>query len=546
MATYEIEVGEDRWQIDVPEDVEKDPALLSTFLDQTAAEISSGTKSEGFEAPDDRSVWDKAGDAIKTAGAIGWSPFAGAVGGLATGTRFIENTFRGGFEEEESGGTFWWEDELAAAVSHGQAVQEYLTYRPESQGAKDNLEAISNSIVGEAGRMYDSATDTLADKALEYSGSPVAAGIAKGAPDLALEILGLGTAKRAGQAARHVNRPELQTLKDAGVKPTVGQMAGGPLKAAEDRSVGILPGARGAQTRVMGEWQNGVINKAMEPLGVTIEGTGVDAIQAAQKVLDDAYEAARDVMPAIKVKGTTLARDMAEGLAESSARGLDEGVMRAVTSTYKDLIAPMLKKNKISTSYFQRIESKLNSRIAEANKNGKMDLATEYRQFLQTLREQAAKQSPEYGAKVKKANEAYSMFADVEIAAGRAGGDAGTFTPAQLQSAVKQGSSRRTKARGGEGPVADLAKAGVSELSPVVGNSGSAERAAQVAAGAGGYAIDPMIAGGMLASQLGSTRAGQALGRLGLQIAAPTIPGVAGAGMLATPMIAAGNKEPRK
>ena len=546
MATYEIQVGEDRWQIDVPEDVEKDPALLNTFLDQTAAELSSGANSEGAEAPDDRSFWDKAGDVIKTAGAIGSGAIASAAGGLATGTRFIENTFRDGFEEEESGGTFWWEDELADAVAHGQAVQDDLTYRPESQGAKDNLEAISNSIVGDAGRVYDSATDKLADKALEYTGSPVAAGIAKGAPDLALELLGLGTAKKAGQAARHMNRAELQTLKDAGVKPTVGQMAGGPLKAVEDRAVGIAPGARGAQARVMDQWQNGVINKAMEPLGVTIEGTGVDAIQAAQKSLDDAYEAARDVMPEIQVKGSTLAQDMAEGIAESAARGLDEGVMRSVKSTYKDLIAPMLKKDKISTSDFQRIESKLNSRIAEANKNSKMDLATEYRQFLQILREQAAKQSPEYAAKVQKANEAYAMFADVEIAAGRAGGDAGTFTPAQLQSAVKQGSSRRSKARGGEGPVADLAKAGVSELSPVVGNSGSAERAAQVAAGAGGYAIDPMIAGGMLASQLGSTRAGQALGRVGLQIAAPTIPAAAGAGMLSVPMIAAGNKEPRK
>ena len=478
MATYEIQVGEDRWQIDVPEDVEKDPALLNTFLDQTAAELSSGANSEGAEAPDDRSFWDKAGDVIKTAGAIGSGAIATAAGGLATGTRFIENTFRDGFEEEESGGTFWWEDELADAVAHGQAVQEDLTYRPESQGAKDNLEAISNSIVGEAGRMYDSATDKLADKALEYTGSPVAAGIAKGAPDLALELLGLGTAKKAGQAARHVNRAELQTLKDAGVKPTVGQMAGGPLKAVEDRAVGIAPGARGAQARVMDQWQNGVINKSMEPLGVTIEGTGVDAIQAAQKALDDAYEAARDVMPEIQVKGSTLAQDMAEGIAESAARGLDEGVMRSVKSTYKDLIAPMLKKDKISTSDFQRIESKLNSRIAEANKNGKMDLATEYRKFLQILREQAAKQSPEYAARVQKANQAYAMFADVEIAAGRAGGDAGTFTPAQLQSAVKQGSSRRSKARGGEGPVADLAKAGVSELSPVVGNSGSAERAA--------------------------------------------------------------------
>ena len=220
------------------------PRSLNTFLDQTAAELSSGTKSEEFEVPDDRSFWDKAGDAIKTAGAIGSGAIASAAGGLATGTRFIENTFRDGFEEEESGGTFWWEDELADAVAHGQAVQDDLTYEPESQGAKDNLEAISNSIVGDAGRVYDSATDKLADKALEYTGSPVAAGIAKGAPDLALELLGLGTAKKAGQAARHMNRAELQTLKDAGVKPTVGQMAGGPLKAVEDRAVGIAPGAR--------------------------------------------------------------------------------------------------------------------------------------------------------------------------------------------------------------------------------------------------------------------------------------------------------------
>ena len=546
MATYEIQVDGDRWQVDVPDDVEKDQALLATFLDQTAAELRSQTKPEEVEAPDERGFWDKASDALKTAGAIGSSVAASAAGGLATGTRFIENTFRDGFEEEESGGTFWWEDELSDAVAHGQAVQEDLTYRPESQGAKDNLEAISNSIVGDAGRMYDSATDKLADKALEFTGSPVAAGVAKGAPDLALEILGLGTAKRAGQAARHVNRAELQTLKNAGVKPTVGQMVGGAAKAVEDRAVGIAPGARNAQARTMDQWQNGVINKAMEPLGVTIEGTGVDAIQSAQRALDDAYEAARDVMPEIQVKGSTLARDMAEELAESSARGLDEGVMRSVKSTYKDLIAPMLKKDKISTSDFQRIESKLNKRIAEANKNGKMDLATEYRQFLQILREQAAKQSPEYAAKVQKANEAYARFADVEIAAGRAGGDAGTFTPAQLQSAVKQGSSRRSKARGGEGPIADLAKAGVSELSPVVGNSGSAERAAQVAAGVGGYALDPLVAGGMLASQLGSTRAGQALGRAGVQIGMPAVPAVAGAGMMGVPLIAAGNKEPKK
>jgi hypothetical protein len=547
MATYEIQVGEDRWRVDVPDEVDSDPALLNTFLEQTAAELSRGQGSDDFERPDERSFMDKAGDILKTGGAIASGALASAAGGLATGTRLVENAFRDGFEEGENSGKFFWEDELADAVSHGQAVQSDLTYTPESQGARDNLQAISDSIVGDAGRAYDSATDTLADTALEYTGSPVAAGIAKGAPDLALEMLGLGTAKRAGQAARHVNRPELKTLREAGVKPTVGQTIGGPIKAIEDRAVGIAPGARGAQNRVGEQWQNGVINRAMEPLGVKIEGSGVEAIEQAQRALDDAYDAARDLMPELQIKGTfngepvTLAQDMAEQLSET-AGSVGPDVMGPIKNTYKDLIKPILEKDKISSSDLQKLESKLNDRIAKASSKGNMDLAVEYRQFLQILREQAARQSPEYGAQVKKANQAYSMFADVELAAGRAGGDAGTFTPAQLQSSVKQGTSRRARARGGDGPIADLAKAGNSQLSPVTGNSGTTERALQGGAAIGGYFLDPTVATGMLTSMLGSTRAGQALGRAGVQIAAPTAPAVAGAGMMGVPLIAAGNK----
>ena len=550
MAKVKVTIDGRRYKITVPDDIVDDRALLETYIDQAAAEIQKAEsptehkRSLGdVEEPEERSFFDKAGDALKTAGAIASGIGASAAGGLAMGSRFIENTFRDGFEEGENSGKFWWEDELADAVSHGRAVQDDLTYTPESQGARDNLQAISDSIVGDAGRAYDSATDKLSEKALEVTGSPVAAGIAKGAPDLALEVLGLGTAKRAGQFARHVNRPELKTLREAGVKPTVGQTIGGMAKAIEDKAVGVAPGARAAQNRVGEQWQNGVINKAMEPLGVTVEGTGVEAIQQAQRALDEAYDAARDIMPEVQVKGTTLAQDMAEQLAEAGAAGLDEGVMSSVKRTYKQLIAPALKKDKISTSDLQRIESKLNDRISKAASSGKFDLATEYRQFLQILREQAAKQSPEYAAKVKKANEAYARFADVEIAAGRAGGDAGTFTPAQLQSAVKQGTSRRARARGGDGPIADLAKAGNSQLSPVTGNSGTVERGAQTAAAVGGYAVDPMFAGGMLGSMLGSTRAGQALGRAGVQIAAPTLPAAAGAGMMAAPLVAAKSKE---
>ena len=554
MAKVKVTIDGRRYGIEVPDEIVGDKALLETYIDPAGAEIQKAEsptehsrKSEDTEDPDGRSFFDKAGDFLKAGGAIASSVAGSAAGGLATGTRLVENAFRDGFEEEENSGKYFWEDELADAVAHGQAVQDDLTYTPESQGAQDNLQALSDSIIGDAGRVYDSATDSLSDKALELTGSPVAAGLAKGAPDLALEVLGLGTAKRAGQAARHVNRPELQTLREAGVKPTVGQTIGGPVKAIEDRAVGIAPGARGAQNRVGEQWQNGVINKAMEPLGVKIEGTGVEAIEQAQRALDDAYDAARDLMPELQVKGTfngepvTLAKDMAEQLAET-AGSVGPDVLSPIKNTYNDLIKPILEKDKISSSDLQKLESKLNDRIAKASSKGNMELAVEYRQFLQILREQAANQSKEYAAQVQKANKAYSMFADVELAAGRAGGDAGTFTPAQLQSSVKQGTSRRARARGGDGVIADQANAARRSISQNRG-SDTMEKGAFIPWLVGG-SLSPLWTAGAAAGGLaGSTRAGQALGRMAADGMMKGLPVAGGAGMFGVPLIAAGNDE---
>jgi hypothetical protein len=142
MATYEIQVGEDRWRVDVPDEVEGDEATLNTFLTQTAASLEKGEGyslgEEPVEEEGERSFFDKAGDVLKAGGSIASGVVGSAAGGLAMGSRLIENAFRGGFEEEENSGKYFYEDELADAVAHGQAVQNDLTYTPESQGAQDN------------------------------------------------------------------------------------------------------------------------------------------------------------------------------------------------------------------------------------------------------------------------------------------------------------------------------------------------------------------------------------------------------------------------
>lgn len=543
-----IDVDGKRVKIHVPDNVWADESLRDAYIEQAHNEIRldmQGKAAEKQEPPaKEKSIWERASDIVETGAVVGSSVLANAAGGLAAAGSFAKNAVEDyvtGDMENRAPGQYWWENSLNDAVGTQEAVTNALTYKTDDQGVQENLEAISNSIVGDAGRAYDSATDSLSEKALEATGSPWIAGIAKAAPDAALELVGAGVATRGARAAsRQVNRSDIKTLQDAGVSPTVGQKAGGALKNIEDRAEGVVPGVRSAHDRNLADWQNGVINKSLEPLGVKVEGTGVEAIEQAQKALDDAYDAARDVMPDLQVSGTNLAADLAEQLNDTAKAGLDVGVIDSIKKIYEDIISPLTKREKISSSDLQLIESKLNSQIAKATASGRMDMAIELRQFLQILREQAAKQSPEYAEKVGKANAAYSRFADVELAAGRAGGEAGEFTPAQLQAAVKQGTSRREKARGGDGEIAELASAGKNVLMPKVNNSGTGERVGQFGVG-GAFLSDPLIGAATLGTLYGgSTRAGQAIGRGMLNVAPYTLP-VAGAGLFSVPLLAAGN-----
>ena len=387
-------------------------------IDSVVAEIRASENPEPEKS--EPSFWERAGDLLQTAGVIGSNIAGSAIGGLAGLATTV--------------GTL----DPAKGNEVLSATQDALSYNPDDEGVQQNLQAIRNSILGQLGEGYDNLTTAGADAVFESTGSPALATAAKVAPDAALEAIGLGSAMRAPRAvSRHLNRPEIQRLKDVGVEPTVGQTLGGVANRIEERATGIIPGATSARQRTIQQFQNGAINKALEPLGVKVEGFGLEAIEQGQKALDDAYEAARDAMPDLEITESLF--DEMTGYVDNLADDLlDEQAIAKVKNTYEKKVMKALERDKITSSDLQKIESDLGEQIRKASEKGDRDVASAFRDMQQMLRKEAARQSPEYGAKVGRANAAYARFVDIEKAAAK-GGEDGVFTPAQLKRSVKEG-----------------------------------------------------------------------------------------------------------
>ncbi len=87
-------------------------------------------------------------------------------------------------------------------------------------------------------------------------------------------------------------------------------------------------------------------------------------------------------------------------------------------------------------------------------------------------------QNPEYAAELKKADKAYANYKRVESAASAARGESGAFSPAQLESAVRQADKSKGKSQfaRGQALMQDLSSSGYDVLGSKVPDSGTAGR----------------------------------------------------------------------
>lgn len=320
--------------------------------------------------------------------------------------------------------------------------------------------------------------------------------------------VGTGVLSGAGRLMAPAVRPEAAALREQGIPLTPGSAFGGRIQqveqAAESLPIvgGIVTGARQKQFEKFNEAAyNKVLSNIDPQLKVPKGLVGRDAYAFVEKAIGDQYDKAvpnlrvtfdprvEKSFDAIKNRysGTKLPKDLQDSFAQ-----------------YVDGLKVDFKANQvISGNRAQAIKQDLASLAnAYAMETGeKKLLAGAYRDLQGLYMNIMKNQNPAFAADLTKADRAFKDFVRVQTAMAKTRGDEGIFTPAQLESAVRQSdrSARKGAFARGAAPMQDLSGTATSVLGQKVPDSGTASRGMTGAllTGSAGY-VDP-LAGGITA-----------------------------------------------
>jgi len=349
-------------------------------------------------------------------------------------------------------------------------------------------QAVAGGAVG--GALGEPVTDT--DEFWKEKGEQAAVGAVAGG------ALGAAAAG-AGALGRQVTRPNVQRMRDMGVTPTPGQTLGGAADVIEQQltsAPGTGVAIDRARTRTLEQFNKGVINEALLPLGKQVQSEGRDAIAEANRFIDDAYDAARSAVDKIDLDDEAMAR-IAAFDAELDIDAAADNAKRVRGFIAKRLL-PRAEDGELSPVNFKRIDSELGEKAA---KTGDPELKSQYLELQNILRDTAGRQSPEYAEASARANAAFRNMVAITDAAGRRN-DSEPFTSKQFMQSIKSKdrSARRRASAEGKAPMQDAALAAEDVLGKTVPNSGSIDRGALLGTGAavlGGY-YDPVLTLGTL------------------------------------------------
>lgn len=274
--------------------------------------------------------------------------------------------------------------------------------------------------------------------------------------------------------------PDVQTLVNAGVPLTTGQMLGGVPKTLEDSATSIpLVGSmiKARQREAMAGLQNAQINRSLAPIGEALPKglEGSEATAYAQGKLGDAYDTTLAKMSA--KADPQLTQDMS-GIIQNATRdyGLNNTGQKNLSDILHGQIAQKSDNGFFDGNALKDVQSGLSFQARRLSKSLNPDdknLSDALFDAKDRFNDFIARQNPNDAPALQAINKGYASYARAE-AAGAASND-GISTPAQLLRAVKAGGTRGQNATG-NALDQDLAKAGVSVLPSSVPDSGTAGR----------------------------------------------------------------------
>jgi hypothetical protein len=314
--------------------------------------------------------------------------------------------------------------------------------------------------------------------------------------------------------------PNVQLLKKEGVTPTIGQTLGGGFNRAEEAlsSVPVLGSmVSGARNNANTQFEAAAHNRALKPIGLELPKgvSGRDAINFTESALKDKYEDVLGKIGSIKPDAQfnnqiTSLQNMAKKLM------LPKDRMNDFNRALNEIKNSTDSNGYITSSAYKTLESSLGKdarTLAAAQDVSSNKIAPAVKQLQQELKDMLQRQAGQHADELNSANKGWANFKQVQRASSALGADEGSFTPVQLQNAVKALDKSKDKGAFARGNARnqDLTDAGKSVLGNKVRDSGTTERAFLGAAGIGGLAFEPTIAGATLAGSSLYTQPGQKL-----------------------------------
>jgi hypothetical protein len=381
-----------------------------------------------------------------------------------------------------------------AEFAGGMALPAAAVMRPITKGAGIATDvAIGSSLGGISGAGTAERPEDVAGQALIGS---LLGGGASGA------LSGLGRL-----AAPNI-RPEAATLREQGVPLTPGSAFGGRIQQIEQSAEslpivgGIVSGARQKQFEQFNVAAYNKILSNIDPKLKVPQGlTGRDAYNFVEKAVSDQYEKA---VPNLRVSYDSRIEKGFDAIKKRySGTKLPKDLRDSFTQYVDALKSDFSASQVISGRRAQAIKQDLREiGNAYAKETGEKRLLADAYKDLQGLYMAAMRnQNPQFANDLRKADKAFVDFARAQTAMAKTRGEEGVFTPAQLESAVRQSdkSARKGAFARGAAPMQELAGRGTSILGQKVPDSGTASRGMTGALLTGGASYVDPLAGGLTA-----------------------------------------------
>jgi hypothetical protein len=289
----------------------------------------------------------------------------------------------------------------------------------------------------------------------------------------------------------------VRKLIGEGVNLTPGQMMGGIPQRIEDKltSVPLLGDLINySKTKGIEEFNKASYRRALEPIGGKVpEETGRAGMESVKNQISGAYN---ELLPKLTYKPDNQFLTSLSNV-KNQIEGIDPDNAKKVADTVFDVVSKRLDKNgEIKGEAFKVVEEKLGNLAktyrASQDADQKM-MGDAYANALGELRQNLARNNPQFAEQLGKINTSFANFARLR-SAGSMANTQERFTPSQLAAAVKSAdqSSGKGATATGNALMQDLSDAGVQVLPSKIPDTGTAGRQAVNTAlaallGGGGY-----------------------------------------------------------